>query len=200
MEAWAAFFTGVLGPILLLLTKHSLDKRKKKKDPLTEAAEFSASFENQIENMLYEFEIDRVWITQFHNGGHFYPTGKSIQKFSMFYEIINPQKLIKSIKMSLQNIPVSLFSNVINHIFSKGILNLYDIKNNNNSYGLQHINSQCDIHSSYLFALKNLDGKFIGILGIDYQKLDRPLSQDDLNKLQTKTTQLGVYLNNHLTL
>lgn len=198
MEAWAAFLTGVVGPILLLLIKYILEKKKKKKDPLTEAAEFSSSFENKIENMLYEFEIDRIWITQFHNGGHFYPTGKSIQKFSMFYEIIHPEKLMRSIKLGLQNIPVSLFSNAINHIFNKGVLKLYDINNNEESYGLKYMSMGCDTHSAYMFALKNIEGKFIGVLGIEYLKLDTPLSDEEINKLQIKATQLGVYLNGHL--
>ena len=44
--------------------------------------------ESKIEDIKDEFKPDRVWITQFHNGGHFYPTGKSIAKFSVMYETV----------------------------------------------------------------------------------------------------------------
>ena len=64
-----------------------------------------------------EFKADRVWLAQFHNGGHFYPTGKSIAKFSMVYEIV--ESTTKSIQSNFQNIPVSLFSKPINHLLEK---------------------------------------------------------------------------------
>ena len=84
-EIVIAFLTGVLGPILIIYIKHILDK-KKKPDIVAEALEMGEVITNKIEEIKEGVKADRVWVTQFHNGGHFYPTGKSITKFSVIYE------------------------------------------------------------------------------------------------------------------
>ena len=77
--------------------------------------------------MMEELECDRIWLSQFHNGGNFYPTGKSIQKFSVFYEFVTPGT--PSIKSIFQNIPVSLFNQPMSHLYENGELSDEDIKN-----------------------------------------------------------------------
>ena len=81
IEITIAFLTGVLGPVSLLYIKHILNK-KKKTDIVAEALEMGEVVSNKIEDIKNGIKADRVWVTQFHNGGHFYPTGKSITKFS----------------------------------------------------------------------------------------------------------------------
>ena len=66
-----AFITGVLGPILIMYVKHLLDKRKSNPDTIQETLKVSELVVNKIEHIKEEFEADRVWVTQFHNGGHF---------------------------------------------------------------------------------------------------------------------------------
>ena len=83
-----AFITGVLGPILLLYIKSKLEKKKEKPDMVRETLRVSELITSKIEHIKDEFDADRVWITQFHNGGNFYPTGKSMAKFSIMYENI----------------------------------------------------------------------------------------------------------------
>ena len=58
--------------------------------PMYDALESSTLIDTQLEMMMNELECDRIWIAQFHNGGYFYPTGRSIQKFSIFYEKCTP--------------------------------------------------------------------------------------------------------------
>ena len=72
--------------------------------------------------MREEFQSCRVWISQFHNGGNFYPTGKSIQKFSIFYEVTKTG--ISSVSHTFNNIPTSLYPQAFNHMLNdeqKGI-------------------------------------------------------------------------------
>ena len=85
-----AFITGVLGPIMIILLKNYLNRNKKKPDMVTETLRVSELITTKIEHMKDEFHADRVWVTQFHNGGNFYPTGKSMAKFSVMYETVNP--------------------------------------------------------------------------------------------------------------
>ena len=78
-----AFISGVFGPISVMYIKHALEKRKPKPDMVTEALRVGELVTSKIDHIREEFNADRVWITQFHNGGNFYPTGKSIAKFSI---------------------------------------------------------------------------------------------------------------------
>jgi hypothetical protein len=80
-----AFISGVLGPILLLYIKHLLDKKKIKPDMVTDTLRVSELVNQRIEHIKEEFNADRVWVSQFHNGGNFYPTGRSMAKFSIVY-------------------------------------------------------------------------------------------------------------------
>ena len=77
-----ALITSVIGPVLLEWTKSKF-KKNKTTDPLPESIKYNEQIEHQLDIMLDELGCDQIFIAQFHNGGHFYPTGKSIQKFSI---------------------------------------------------------------------------------------------------------------------
>jgi hypothetical protein len=100
-----AFITGVFGPVSVLFIKNLMDKRKKKPDMVKETLRVSELVNHKIDHIREEFHADRVWVTQFHNGGNFYPTGKSIAKFSIMYETVNPG--ISSVQTNFHNIPVN---------------------------------------------------------------------------------------------
>ena len=117
-----AFLTGVAGPILVMLIKAHLDRKKSPSDMVADAVEIGNLVTAKIEHIKEEFNADRVWIAQFHNGGHFYPTGKSIQKFSIFYENITPNT--EPIQSVFQNIPVSLFPKSLSKLYKDGELSI----------------------------------------------------------------------------
>jgi hypothetical protein len=192
-----AFITGVAGPVAVLGVKYYLDKRKKKPDMVAEALEVSEKVMNKLDYIKDEFHADRVWITQFHNGGHFYPTGKSIAKFSMVYETIGVGAV--SIQSSFHNIPVSLFSKSINHLLENDIIEIPDYKDESiATYGLKYVAEESGCKSGYLFAIKTIDDKFIGTLGIDYTKKKTKLDMESINHLAVHATAIGGVLYNHL--
>ena len=88
LELIIAFITGVISPVTVILLKNRLDK-KNKPDMVEEALQVSELVTTKIDEIREGLKADRVWVTQFHNGGHFYPTGKSITKFSVMYESVN---------------------------------------------------------------------------------------------------------------
>ena len=90
-----------------------------------DALETSSLVDIQLDTILEELECDRVWIAQFHNGGHFYPTGKSIQKFSIFYEKCTPDT--PNIQQIFQNIRVSLFARVLSKVYKENELYVSDV-------------------------------------------------------------------------
>lgn len=191
-----AFITGVMGPVILLLLKSRIEKRNKP-DMVTEALMVSELVQHKIEEIRDGVKGDRVWVTQFHNGGHFYPTGKSIAKFSVMYETVNTG--VSSIQQNFQNIPVNLFSKSMNRLVKNDVIEIPDYKNVEAlTYGLKYIAEDTGCKSGYLFAIKTIDDKFIGVLGIDYTKKKNALDEDVINNIMVQSSTLGGVLMNHL--
>lgn len=192
-----AFISGVFGPISVMYIKHLLEKRKPKPDMVTEALRVSELVMAKIDHIKEEFNADRVWITQFHNGGNFYPTGKSIAKFSIIYETVNLNA--NSIQGNLRNIPVNLFSRSINELLNNDVIEIPDFKDETvATFGLRYIAEETGCKSGYLFAIKTIDDKFIGVLGVDYTKRKTKLDIESINHLQVHASSLGGVLMNHL--
>lgn len=196
LELIVAFITGVISPVTIILIKNRIDK-KNKPDMVTEALIVSESVTNKIEEIREGVKGDRVWITQFHNGGHFYPTGKSIAKFSVMYETVNVG--VPSIQQNFQNIPVNLFSKSMNQLVNSDTIEISDYKDETiATYGLKYVAQDTGCKSGYLFAIKTIDDKFIGVLGIDYTKRKTNLDDDVINNLMVHASSLGGVLMNHL--
>jgi len=188
-----AFITGVLGPVLLLVIKNHLDKRKVKPDIVKDALQVSELVNAKIDTIRDEFKADRVWITQFHNGGNFYPTGKSMAKFTMLYETVNGS--VPSVQNNFQNIPVNLFSKSINQLLEENTIVISDFKDETvATYGLKYIADESGCKSAYLFSIKSIDDKFIGVLGVDYVKKKTKLSPEDVNHISNHASSIGGYL------
>lgn len=189
-EIIVAFLTGIIGPIILVLIKNYLDKKKTKPDMVKETLRVSELVTDRIDDILHEYKADRVWVTQFHNGGNFYPTGKSMAKFSVIYESVNTN--VMSIQTNFRNIPVNLFSKSINELLESNKIIIPDYKDETiSTYGLKYIAETTDCKSGYLFAIKSIDDKFIGTLGLDYTKQKMNLSQQSINEIEKHSSVLG---------
>ena len=189
--------TGVVGPIGVLYIKSKLEKKKVKPDMVKETLRVSELVTTKIEHIKEEFDADRVWVTQFHNGGNFYPTGKSMAKFSIMYETVNPG--VGSVQGNFHNIPVNLFSKSINELLSNDVIEIPDFKDETvATYGLKYIAEDTGCKSGYLFAIKSIDDKFIGTLGLDYTKRKKKLDMESINHLQVHASSLGGVLMTHL--
>ena len=168
---WVAVIGGIIGPVIVLSIKWWFDHKlgKKKSDMVTEALIVGDLITNKLDAVKEEYAADRVWISQFHNGGHFYPTGKSIAKFSIFYETVSANA--PSLQLNLKNIPVALFSRSFNQLLSHNIIHIEDFKDETvATYGLKYFAEEYKTKSQYLYAIKSFEGKFIAILGIDYTR------------------------------
>lgn len=189
-EVIVAFITGVLGPISVLVVKKILDKRKVKPDIIRDTLKEGQLVQTKIENIRDEFHADRVWIAQFHNGGNYYPTGKSMAKFTIVYEVVNVG--VSSIQSNFQSIPVNLFSKSINQLLENDTICIPDFKDETiATYGLKYIAEDTGCKSGYLFAIKSIDDKFVGIFGLDFTKKKTKLSDDDINHILVSVSGLG---------
>jgi len=192
-----AFITGVLGPVLLLFIKNKLEKKEEKPDMVLETLKVSELVMTKLENIKENIKCDRVWVAQFHNGGNFYPTGKSMAKFSIIYETVSAS--VTSIQGNFHNIPVNLFSRSINQLLENDTIEIPDFKDETvATFGLKYIAEDTGCKSGYLFAIKCIEGRFIGMLGVDYTKKKTKLNDETINHLLVQSTSIGGVLMNHL--
>lgn len=189
-----ALITAVLGPIIVAWFKLKMEK-KSQNTLMFDALETSTLVDTQLEIVLEELECDRVWIAQFHNGGHFYPTGKSIQKFSIFYEKCTPET--PNIQGTFQNIPVSLFPRVLSKVYKDNELYVSDVENDEDTYGLEFFTNQCGTKSACIVGLHSLDDHLIGIMGISFKK-PHHLEKEKWIFLRQKVGVIGTLLSEYL--
>jgi hypothetical protein len=189
-----ALITAVIGPIIVSWVKLKLEKPDKS-TPMREALETSTLIDAQLETIMEELECDRIWLAQFHNGGHFYPTGKSIQKFSFFYEKTSPN--IPPIQHTYQNIPVSLFPRVLSKIYKEGELSLEDVSVTQDTYGLEYLTTQYDTKSICMIGLHSLDDHLIGVLGISFRESHK-MKKDEWILVRQKAGVIGTLLSEYL--
>jgi len=190
-----AVISAVIGPIIVTRYRHYLNSKKEKIDPVVSSIKTNMLVDEQLEQLKDELGACRLWISQFHNGGNFYPTGKSIQKFSIFHEIT--KQGVKSISDTFKNIPVSLFTKPFSHIYESGEI-LIPNYSKNDTFGLGTFAEGTGAKSTYLFALNSINDEYIGTLGIEYCNRVKNLSDEQLNEARTKAIAIGTLLSAYL--
>lgn len=191
-----AFITGVLGPLVVLYFKNKWEKNSAK-DVIRDTLKLSELVTTKIEQLKEEFEADRVWIAQFHNGGNFYPTGKSMAKFSIIYEVVGLNT--SSIQNNFQNIPVNLFSKAMNQLLVNDVIAISDFKNETiATYGLKYVAEETGCKSAYIFSIKTIEDKFIGLIGIDYTHEVKTLDEYTIHHASIRAASLGGVLSEGL--
>jgi GAF domain-containing protein len=189
-----ALITAIIGPIIVNWARLKMEK-KSDKTPMREALDASSIIDNQIENILIELECDRVWISQFHNGGHFYPTGKSIQKFSIFYEKSTPN--LPPLLHTFQNIPVSLFPRVLSKVYQDQEISVDDVSTAEDTYGLEYMTTQFGTKSMCAVGLYSLDDHLIGVLNISFKESHK-ITRDEWILIRQKAGVIGTLLSEYL--
>ena len=189
-----ALITAIIGPIVVNWARLKMEK-KDNKTPMREALDASSIIDTQLENILNELECDRVWIAQFHNGGHFYPTGKSIQKFSIFYEKSTPN--LPPLLHTFQNIPVSLFPRVLSKVYQDQEISVEDVSTANDTYGLEYMTTQFGTKSMCAVGLYSLDNHLIGVLNISYKESHK-ITRDEWILIRQKAGAIGTLLSEYL--
>ena len=198
MELVGAFLSGVVGPILYLLIDRYISKQKEsRQDKVRESIDNTCTINQELEEIMDEFGGDRVWISQFHNGGNFYPTGKSIQKFSIFYEVTKPG--VAPVAHIFSNIPCSLYPKAFQHMLDNHGIFIPDYEDETvATWGLKASAETAGDKSSYLLPLFTLDDKYIGVVGIDYTRRKYRMKKDEWEHFQIKASRIAGYLSSYL--
>lgn len=187
--------SAIVGPIVVTKYKHYLYNKNQDKDPVVASIKSNMLVDEQLDQLKNSLDACRVWISQFHNGGNFYPTGKSIQKFSIFHEIVKPG--VKSISDTYKNIPVSLFTKPFMHIHENKEI-LISNYTKEDTFGLSTFAEGTGAKSSYMFIIKSINDEFIGTLGIEYCSRAKLLNEEQLTEARNKTITIGTLLSTYL--
>ena len=180
-----ALITAIIGPIIVeYFKKLWINNDKKDEDLIYKDLEGSVLIDEQIEILIKSLKADRVWVTQFHNGGHFYATGASIKKFSIFFETVAAG--ISKVQQQFQNTPTSFFSRSLKHLLENRELciNNLDDKDENN-FGLKEQAQETGCKSTFMVALTTPGGKFHGTIAVEYVKEIHVFSDSEKNEIRT---------------
>ena len=188
-----ALITALLGPIGLIWIKN---KVRKPKDELKIELNEIEKINSEMEDMLNHLECDRVWVTQIHNGGHFLHSNKSMQKFSVVYEV--DAAGVSPVSRIFTNIPISLYSRFFIEIMRVkfiGICN-YD-EPTVATYGLKPGSEATGAKASYISGLFDFGtGKLMGCIGIDFME-PKHIDDDKTEYFRVKSERLAGYLSNY---
>ena len=191
-----ALITAVIGPIVLEWVKIKLSK-KDKEDPIKKGCQQGLVIEEEIESIREELNGDRVWISMFHNGGHYLHTNKSIQKFSIVHEV--ERVGIAKIAHTFTNIPLSLFAKSIDEILKTGYIFISNFDDSTiATFGLKPGAEVGGTKAAYCIALFDIKTEAcIGIVGIDYIK-PKKLTNEEKGFFMERANRLSGFLSNFL--
>jgi hypothetical protein len=191
-----AIITALVGPAGLEYVKAKLSKPSSK-DIVKDDVERNLVILDEITEIRDMLDADRIWITQFHNGGHFLHTNKSIQKFSITYEDVKPG--ISSVIYLFTDIPLSLYSRAMNYIMENKHLWIHDFKDETiATYGLKSAADATGTNATFAIGLFDIaTDKCIGTMGIDYRD-KKKLTQTQKDFLIERGSRLAGYLSVYL--
>jgi hypothetical protein len=120
-----------------------------------------------LEFMRSETEADRVYILEFHNGEHYF-SGRSQQKFSCTYEVVN-EGISREVQ-NLQNIRISSMHYLIKDVVEENTFICKDSDKFCEDLSFRSLMEARGIKSMFARPIKTLNGKIIGVLVMDFVK------------------------------
>lgn len=187
-----ALITAVIGPVVVTWARAKFIPEGPTKDNVKESIEAYAIVEQELEELFADLNCDRVWLAQFHNGGNFYPSGKSMIRFSFIFEANSNE--VPSIKHIYQSLPASLFTKPLNHLLKEEYLKT--TLDDGNLFGLKGQLEDARTDTLYIVGLFNTQRKFIGMLGIGYKEPYK-LTRDEWSEINQKAGATTLLLENY---
>ena len=188
-----ALITALFGPIAILWVKKKITKSK---DEIEIEIFSTEKITTEIEEDLTKLDGDRVWITQFHNGGHFLHSNKSMQKFSVVYEVDAAGVL--PVSTVFTNIPISLYSKCFSEILSTRFIGISDYDNETvATYGLKPGAEATGAKATYIVGLFDFGtGKLMGSVGIDFLE-PKKLTDSQIEYFKIRSERVAGYLSSN---
>lgn len=158
--AAVASSVATLGAVYL---RHKLNKDSKC-GAIEKESKHNENVYTALNYTMEEMGADRAYVMEFHNGIHYF-SGRSQQKFSCSYEIV--EEGISSESQTSQDHKVSNYHKYIKELVDKEKFCYKDIEILDDHIFLNLLKHK-GVKGIYNVPIKTLNGKMIGILGVDY--------------------------------
>ena len=165
METLAVILASVIsamGGIFAVFLKNKFDYKKKNSLELTAAS--GTNIYKALEYIQSECSCARAYVFEFHNGEHFF-SGRGQQKFSCTYEFVRPGVSAEAI--TYQGHRISNYNGYIGNLVSEGKFAYSDVEKIPDNAFKSMLNRR-GVQAIYNVPIKTLNGKIIGILGVDF--------------------------------
>ena len=165
MENLAVIFASIIsavGTIAAVWIKNKFDY--KKKNTLESANVSRINIYKALEYIQSQTNCARAYVFEFHNGEHFF-SGRGQQKFSCTYECVRAGVSAES--LNSQGHRISNYNSYISTLISDGVYKSNDTSTIRDQAFKSLLESK-GVKAIYNVPIKTLNGKVIGILGIEY--------------------------------
>ena len=189
MEIIIASVIAAVASVFGILVKAKIDKSHRP-CKLTKHTILNEDVYKALEYTLKQLDADRVVVYEFHNGDVYY-SGSSQQKFSNTYEVLS-EGVSSEIK-NQQNLRVSSFNRFIKPLIDNDEYHFGEI-NNIDNVGIKEFFEDQGTKSTFCVPIKLLTGKIIGILGIDYVKQPKLITENEKKFVKNQSSIISGYL------
>lgn len=174
-----------------VLLRHKLS-RNLKCDPIEKETKHNQNVYTALDFTIESFNCDRAYVLEFHNGIHYF-SGRSQQKFSCSYEVV--QEGISAECQNSQDHKISNYHNYIRTLIEEekfAFHNIDDIEDHIFTTLLRHKGVQSILN----VPIKTLNGKIIGILGVDWVRAPNKekFTEENFKFLKMQATVVAGYL------
>jgi len=190
----AATITALATIVSVFMGQYFMNRRKKiSKDCLVRETAQNANVYTALDYIMGEMSADRAYIMEFHNGDSYF-SGRGQQKYSCTHEVVE-EGVSSECELS-QNHRVSNYHHYISTLVDEqkfAYQNIESIEDN----AFHQMLKRKGVQSIYNVPIKTLNGKIIGILGLDYVKgeiTDNSLSDETFAFMKRQARLIAGYL------
>lgn len=165
METVAIILASVIsamGGIFAVFAKNKFEYKRKNSIELTAAS--GTNIYKALEYIQSQSGCARAYVFEFHNGEQFF-SGRGQQKFSCTYEFVRPGVSAEAINS--QGHRISNYNGYIGSLVSEGEFSYSDIDQIPDN-AFKSMLGRRGVKAIYNVPIRTLNGKIIGILGIDF--------------------------------
>lgn len=145
----------------------------------------------QLYHILQTFGANRVSIYEFHNGGKNLQ-GVEFKKCSNTYEAVALET--KPIIKEMQNLPLSMNPLWCKLLATREDILIGSVENLADIFLKNYLETQ-SIKTLYLSILLEYDNSPIGFISLEYYKINRELTEDELDELNDISNKIAVLIN-----
>jgi hypothetical protein len=180
----------VIGAVSTLVGVYLTHKLKARKDPLPRDIFRNDNVYTALSYLIAETEADRCYVYEFHNGDYYY-SGNSQQKFSNTYEIV--EEGISCEASHEQNLRISSYNFFIKELINNGGICYSNTEKIPDPLFKEKMDNK-GIQSISCVPIKLLNGKMIGVLGIDFVKHQKKCDAEMFELLKNQAKIISGYL------